>query len=157
MKEIVIRKAEKDDWKKVYELYSRLSNEDLYLRFFHYYRPSEEEVRKLVTEQRDHVTIIAVDEEGKVIGEGTIYDNGEFSLVVDPSYRKRGIGTSIVEKLIEIGKETGLKKIRFYTLPDNIPMIRIGKKLGFKLTFTIDEVYGEKLLTIVESVAETRP
>ncbi|MUM64933.1 GNAT family N-acetyltransferase [Acidianus infernus] len=40
----------------------------------------------------------------------------------------RGIGTSIVEKLIELGKEAGLKKIRFYTLPDNIPMIRISKK-----------------------------
>jgi len=149
MKEIVMKKA--DDWRKVYELYSRLSNEDLYLRFFHYYRPSEEEVRKLVTEQGDHITIIAEDEEGKVIAEGTIYDDGEFSLVVDPNFRMRGIGTAMVEKLIELGKEMGLKKIRFYTLPENIPMIKIGKKLGFKLTFTSDEVYGEKPL-IVESV-----
>jgi|GEM_PF-6376689 len=40
MKEIVMKKA--DDWRKFYELYSRLSDDDLYLRFLHYYRPSEE-------------------------------------------------------------------------------------------------------------------
>jgi len=101
-----------------------------------------------VTEQGDHITIIAEDEEGKVIAEGTIYDDGEFSLVVDPNFRMRGIGTAMVEKLIELGKEMGLKKIRFYTLPENIPMIKIGKKLGFKLKFTSDEVYGEKPLIL---------
>ena len=73
--------------------------------------------------------------------------DGEFSLVVDRKYRGLGIGTLLIKKLIEEAKKIGLKLIKFYTLPENVPMIKIGRKLGFKLRFSEDEVYGEIKLT----------
>ncbi|BDC18817.1 GNAT family N-acetyltransferase [Acidianus sp. HS-5] len=144
--EITLRRAKEEDWNAIYELYSTLSDDDLYLRYFHLYRPTVEDVRKLTTE-KDHVTILA-EYNGKIIGEGTLYNDGEFSLVVDPRFRRCGIGSIIVKSLIEEAKKTGLKKIRFYTLNENIPMIKLGKKLGFELVVDEDEVYGELKLTV---------
>lgn len=138
--QVVYRKAEEKDWKKVLELYNSLSDEDLYLRFFSYHRLSEEEAKKIVS-GGDHYTIV-VELGDKIIGEGTIYNDGEFALVVHPNYRRMGIGTEIVKRLIEVAKEWNLCGVKFYTLPDNYPMIRIGKKLGFTLTEDEDEVFG---------------
>ncbi|ARM74747.1 GNAT family N-acetyltransferase [Acidianus manzaensis] len=139
-KSIRIREAKDEDWREIYSLYTRLSDDDLYLRYFHFYRPSENEIKKLVS-LKDHVTVIAEDD--KIVGEGSIYEDGEFSLVVDPQYRRNGIGALIVKELIKKAKELGLSKVRFYTLPENIAMINLGKKLGFKLRIDEDEVYGE--------------
>lgn len=141
LKNVKIRRAKFEDYEKIYELYCSLSEEDLYLRYFHYYRPSVDEVKNLVL-QKDHVTLVA-ELEGNIIGEGSLYDDGEFSLVVASPYRRQGIGTEIVKSLIEEARKKGLKVVKFYTLPENIPMIRIGQKLNFKLRIGRDEVFGE--------------
>jgi GNAT superfamily N-acetyltransferase len=134
------RKAEEKDWEKILELYNSLSSEDIYLRFFSYHRLTPEEAKKIVS-GGDHYTIVA-ESEAKIIGEGTLYNDGEFALVVHPNYRRIGIGTEIVKKLIEKAKEEKLCEVKFYTLPDNYPMIRIGKKLGFTISEDVDEVFG---------------
>ncbi len=136
---VTLRRAKQEDWNKIYELYSTLSDDDLYLRYFHLYRPTVEDVRKLINEI-DHITILAEYNE-KIIGEGTLYNDGEFSLVVDPKFRRYGIGSIIVKSLIDEAKNMGLKKIKFY-------MIKLGRRLGFKLINNEDEVYGEMKLTI---------
>jgi ribosomal protein S18 acetylase RimI-like enzyme len=150
---ITLRKARIEDWNKIYELYCRLSDDDLYLRYFHLYRPTVEDAKKLTSEE-DHVTVL-VEYDGKVIGEGTLYNDGEFSLVVDPKFRKYGIGSTIVKSLIEEGMKMGLKKIKFYTLSENTAMIKLGRKLGFKLTNEEDEVYGELVLNTGEQSKNT--
>ncbi|MCY0860180.1 MAG: GNAT family N-acetyltransferase [Sulfolobaceae archaeon] len=135
-----IREARPTDWHQIYELYNSLPLEDLYMRFFCLHRFSEEEAKRLVT-LNDHVTIV-VEVAGRIIGEGSLYNTGEFSLVVAPDFRGYGIGTEIVKTLIEKAKQLKMKKIFFYVLRDNIPMIRIGKKLGFKFIEEEGELMG---------------
>lgn len=144
MGNVKIRRAKYEDYQKIYELYNSLSEEDLYLRYFHYYRPSVDELKNLVL-QKDHVTLVA-ELDDKIIGEGSIYDNGEFSLVVAEPYRKQGVGTEIVKALIDEARKMNLKVVKFYTLPENLPMIRVGQKLNFKIYFDRDEVIGELTL-----------
>ncbi|AWR95640.1 GNAT family N-acetyltransferase [Acidianus brierleyi] len=146
---VTLRRAKEEDWNKIYELYSTLSDDDLYLRYFHLYRPTVEDVKKL-TNENDHITILA-EYNGKIIGEGTIYNDGEFSLVVHPEFRRYGIGSMIVKSLINEGKRMGLKKIKFYTLSENMPMIKLGRKLGFKLINDEDEIYGELIVNSIQS------
>ncbi|WP_369610712.1 N-acetyltransferase family protein [Sulfurisphaera javensis] len=134
------RKAKQDDWKGILELYNSLSDDDLYLRFFTFHKLTEEEAKK-IADTREHYTVIA-EINGKIIGEASIYFDGEFAVVVHPDYRKLGIGTELVKRLIEFAKKTGIKKVKFYTLPENYPMIKIGKKLGFKIIEREDEVYA---------------
>ncbi|AEB94929.1 MAG: GNAT family N-acetyltransferase [Metallosphaera sp.] len=137
---LVIREAKKGDIEGVYKLYQSLTPEDLYMRFFTFHRVSYEEIEQLFSRQ-DHVTLLA-ESDGEVIGEATLYDDGEFSVAVDPRQRRGGIGTALVSELIKRARSKTIKKIKFYTLPENYPMIRIGKKLGFKLEFHEDEVVG---------------
>ncbi|WP_338598317.1 GNAT family N-acetyltransferase [Sulfolobus tengchongensis] len=143
--QVKIRKATKEDWEKIYKLYNSLSDEDLYLRFFHLYRITEDDAKRIASNE-DHVTYLA-EIDGNVIGEASLHKDGEFSLVVNRNYRNLGVGTLLVKKLIEEAREMKLSVIKFYTLPENIPMIKIGRKLGFKLRFHEDEVYGEMRLT----------
>jgi len=42
--------------------------------------------------------------------------------------------------LIDLGKSLGMTTFKFFTLPDNIPMIKIGRKLGFDIKIKEDEV-----------------
>ncbi len=133
-----------NDVSKLIELYSSLSEEDLYMRFFIYHKVTQREVEEILS-QRDHVTLLAFRDE-KLVGEGSLYDNGEFSLVVRREHRRNGIGTTIVSSLISLAKDKGLHKVIFYTLPNNYPMIAIGRKLGFSLKFEEEEVEGIKVL-----------
>jgi len=139
------REAKSDDWEGILKLYNSLSDDDLYFRFFTYHRLTEEEARKIAN-TRDHYTVIAEVNE-KIIGEASLYPDGELAVVVSPEFRRNGIGTELVKRLIEYGKRHGMKIIKFYTLPENIPMIKIGKKLGFKIIEREDEVYAYLDLT----------
>ncbi|MDT7900615.1 MAG: GNAT family N-acetyltransferase [Acidianus sp.] len=135
-----IRKANFSDVEGIYNLYNSLSPDDLYMRFFSFKRLSEQDIVNLTKSSK--VTLIAVID-SEIVGEISLYDDdGEFSLVVKPEHRRKGIGTLLVKSIIEEAKKLGMTKVKFYTLPDNIPMIKIGKKLGFTLRFSSDEVFG---------------
>lgn len=134
-----IRKANFSDVEGIYNLYNSLSPDDLYMRFFSFKRLSEQDVANLTKSSK--VTLIAVID-SEIVGEISLYEDGEFSLVVKPEHRRKGIGTMLVKSIIEEAKKLGMSKVKFYTLPDNIPMIKIGKKLGFTLRFSSDEVFG---------------
>jgi len=134
------REAKSDDWEDILKLYDSLSDEDLYLRFFTYHRLTEEEAKR-IADTRNHYTVIA-EVDGKIVGEASLYSDGELAVVVAPDFRKYGIGTELVKRLIEYGKKHGMKTIKFYTLPENIPMIKIGRKLGFKIIERENEVFA---------------
>ncbi len=136
---IQIRKANLSDMEGIYNLYNSLSPDDLYMRFFSFKKLSEQEVLNLTKSSK--VTLLAIIDD-VIVGEISLYEDGEFSLVVKPEYRRRGIGTMLVENIIGEAKKLGITKIKFFTLPDNIPMIKIAKKLGFTLSFSSDEVFG---------------
>ncbi|MCY0850274.1 GNAT family N-acetyltransferase [Sulfuracidifex metallicus] len=142
--ELKIRRASMSDLPHLTELYGSLNDDDLYMRFFIYHKVSEEEVKRILA-QEDHVTLLA-ERDDKIIGEGSLFTNGEFSLVVRREHRRMGVGTKIVESLIEEAKARRIKMLIFYTLPNNYPMIAIGRKLGFTLKFDEDEVIGTKVM-----------
>ncbi|WP_410544583.1 GNAT family N-acetyltransferase [Acidianus sp.] len=119
-----IKKANFSDVEGIYNLYNSLSPDDLYMRFFSFKRLSEQDVVNLTKSSK--VTLIAVID-SEIVGEISLYDDGEFSLVVKPEHRRKGIGTLLVKSIIEEAKKLGMTKVKFYTLPDNIPMIKIGK------------------------------
>ncbi|BCU67668.1 N-acetyltransferase [Sulfolobales archaeon HS-7] len=137
---IEIREATENDWMLIYELYSSLTTEDLYLRFFHFYKFSKNDAIKMTT-GKDHVTFVVL-VNGKIAGEGTLHLSGELSLVTRAEFRRMGIGSIIMKKIIERAKELGLRRLIFYTLLENAAMIALGRKFGFKLEEDEDTVIG---------------
>jgi|GEM_PF-316421 Acetyltransferases len=151
---LVISRAKVEDWKGIYELYSRLDPEDLYNRFFHLYKLNEDEAKK-IAHQRDHVSFVAK-VNNEVIGEASLYylpDNcGEFSIVVDKRFRNLGIGRKLIEEIIKFSINHNFNKIIFYTLSSNAPMITLGRKLGFSITYEEDVVTGFMILNRNQSI-----
>ncbi len=135
---VLYRLVRKEDFDGLLNLYKSLSPDDIFYRFMSFHEVTPEDVAFLVND-KNHVTIVA-EIGGQIVGEASLFGDGEIAVVVHPQFRNRGIGTNLVKHLIEIGKVLGMNTFKFFTLPDNIPMIRIGRKLGFDIRIEEDEV-----------------
>lgn len=71
-----------------------------------------------------------------------VLDEGHITtLAVHPKYRKKGIGTKLIEQLLVDAKERGLKKLFLEVRQSNVPAQKIYKKLGFKVIDRRREYY----------------
>ena len=66
-------------------------------------------------------------------------NQAEFALIVSDRYQKQGLGTELLTRLLEIGKEEQLEAIIGYILSSNYQMQSLCQKLGFKLQPAGDE------------------
>ncbi len=55
-------------------------------------------------------------------------------ILVDESYRRRGIGEILQCHLLEWGKKHGVEKVRLSTINNDIPRFHIYSKVGFRVT-----------------------
>jgi acetyltransferase len=57
----------------------------------------------------------------------------EFALVVSDRFQCHGLGTEMLRRLVQMGRDEGLARITAEVLPDNRAMARVCEKLGFRL------------------------
>jgi len=87
----------------------------------------------------DTLPIIATDN-GRVIGDATLHfspigwsrHEGEIRLTTHPQYRVKGLGTQMIEELIELGRELGLEQISAEIPPKLDKAFYLFEKLGFR-------------------------
>jgi acetyltransferase len=60
-------------------------------------------------------------------------DEGEFAMIVSDPSQRQGLGTEILSRLVQIGRDEGLTRIHAEILAENKPMQRVSEKVGFKL------------------------
>lgn len=75
------------------------------------------------------------------------------SLAVDKKERRKGLGKLLMETAINSLKKQRVPKIVLYTREENLPMIFLSKKLGFKTVDQIDNYYPENGKAVVLSLA----
>ena len=63
----------------------------------------------------------------------------EFALVVSDRFQGLGLGTELLSRLLQVGRDENINRIFGDILPENIEMQRICEKLGFKMTHNIKE------------------
>jgi len=66
---------------------------------------------------------------GRIIGESGLASLGWIG--VDPHYQQRGIGKTLLQRVVEHCKSKGCHKIILYTLPVLIPAMNLYLKCGF--------------------------
>ncbi|MGZ3392486.1 MAG: GNAT family N-acetyltransferase, partial [Isosphaeraceae bacterium] len=66
-------------------------------------------------------------------------DEAEFALVVSDPYQGLGLGTELVSRLLQVGRDENISRIFGDILPENIEMQRICEKLHFELTHNVKE------------------
>ncbi|HLM76980.1 MAG TPA: GNAT family N-acetyltransferase [Rubrobacteraceae bacterium] len=70
---------------------------------------------------------------GLLSGEHAVPSEAELSVLVSDRFQRQGLGTVLLERLLEIGRAEGLHRITADILFDNRPVQRLFKKLGFHL------------------------
>ncbi|MEM1738380.1 MAG: GNAT family N-acetyltransferase [Nitrososphaerota archaeon] len=81
---------------------------------------------------------------------------GDFAVVVADDFQGKGLGTKLIDMLIQVAMEKGLESIYGLVMPENTRMIELCKRLGFEVRYTPEEVIvelnlkGEKISEIPE-------
>ena len=57
----------------------------------------------------------------------------EFSMTISDAWQRHGLGTELLRRLVEIGRDEGLERISADILADNAGMRAVAKKVGFKV------------------------
>ena len=60
-------------------------------------------------------------------------NDAEFAILVSDQYQRTGLGTEILTRLIDIGRDEQLDRVVAEILPQNEGMKRVCRKLGFEL------------------------
>lgn len=72
----------------------------------------------------------------------------ECGLVVADGWRRQGLGTHLLERLIAIARERGVARLSGQVLRENTTMLRLTKKLGFDARPTRDPAVVEVILDL---------
>jgi ribosomal-protein-alanine N-acetyltransferase len=98
-------------------------------------------------------TFIVAEVEGRIVGyvmcrieraislRGFLTRGHVVSIAVLPNYRRRGIGTALMEKAMEGMIEYGAKEAYLEVRTSNIPAMNLYRKLGFRVTNRILHYY----------------
>ena len=146
---VTIRPIRPEDEPLMVKFHETLSEESVYMRYFHMMNLTQRTAHERLT----RICYIDYDREMALVAEHTDPDTGEreimgvsrlsrhgaspdeaeFSVLVSDRFHRRGVGTLLVGRILEVGRAEDLRRITAEILFDNRPMQDISKKLGFHL------------------------
>jgi acetyltransferase len=167
---VTIRPIRPEDEPLIVKFHETLSEESVYCRYFHLMklqtRVSHERLTRICFIDYDREMALVADYKDQQTGEHTIlgvgrlskshaHNEAEFSLLVSDRFQGRGLGTELLRRLLEVGREEKLDRITAEILPDNQVMQHLCKKLGFSLTPEMDVVSAiyDKLGTPIVAIS----
>ncbi|MFW9990699.1 MAG: GNAT family N-acetyltransferase [Candidatus Odinarchaeota archaeon] len=136
------------DERALQELFYSLDDQSRYYRFFHpvkYFR--HETAQPLVNiDHHNNAAIVVIDPESPsddIIAVGRYFweprtNMAEISFMVHNDWRNKGITQLLLRYLIRIAQENGIKGFTGDVILDNIPMVHIIKKIGYKVNTYIE-------------------
>jgi acetyltransferase len=146
-REVFVRPMRPDDEAMVHTFFTRVTPEDVRLRFFAPVRAFSHEFIARLT-QIDYaraIALVAIDPAtGEMLGAVRLhadanYDTGEYAILVRSDLKGHGLGWSLMQIMIEYAHWLGLKTIEGQVLRENTTMLQMCRELGFKITQDADE------------------
>ncbi len=155
-REIMIRPIRPEDETLHYKLFKSLSRQSNYFRFFSFRRhlTHEQAARFTQIDYDREMAIIALLQEEKQersIGVNRLTyqarsDQHEFAIVVADEFQGTGVGSILMQRLLEIARDRQVKQIIGIVLAENLKMINFCRAFGFKvksqegnsITFSLD-------------------
>ena len=141
MTELSLRFATPEDADAIFQLVLGLAK---YERLEHEVVSTSLDFRKTLTDSESNVEVLLAQWSGETIGFALFFEN--FStflgkpglyledLFVQPDFQGKGVGTALVERLIEIAKESNYGRVEWAVLDWNEPAIKFyEEKIGAKL------------------------
>jgi len=151
----------KEDADKLYAFFSRVPREDrLFLR-------DDVSIRDVIdswTQELDYEKVLPLVAEvgGNIVGDATLHRRtfgwtshvGKVRLVIDRDYRGKGLGTVLIEELIDIAKKAGLEQLVAELMSDQTGALSAFKRLGFEkeavfFNYVKDQMGEERNLVVM--------
>ena len=142
-REILFRPIKPEDEPLWLDMFQSFSEEAILYRFFQIIKetPHEVRVRYCNIDYDREIAIVPVIKEGnttKILGVGRLITEpdgktGEIAFIIRDGWQGLGLGTKLVDYVIEIAPEIGIKKIIAIILQENYRAIKLVEKMGFKL------------------------
>jgi len=138
---VFVRPIRPEDEPRIHEFLRHVTAEDLRLRFF---APMKEFTHPFIARltQLDYaraMAFAAFDEMTKEllgvvrIHSDSIYENGEYAILLRSDLKGRGLGWALMQMIIEYAKSEGLKAISGDVLTENTVMLAMCRSLGFEV------------------------
>ncbi|MBE7383890.1 MAG: bifunctional acetate--CoA ligase family protein/GNAT family N-acetyltransferase [Leptolyngbya sp. SIO1E4] len=152
---VTVRPIRPEDEPLLVKFHRTLSEESVYFRYFHLmtlsHRIAHERLTRICFIDYDRDMALVVDKKDGVNGDHEVLaaarlsklhgrNEAEFAMLVSDAYQKQGIGTKLLEQLVQVGRDEGLKCITAEILHENRAMQRVCEKVGFSLKRTPDFV-----------------
>jgi acetyltransferase len=145
---VTIRPIRPEDEPLIVQFHQTLSEESVYLRYFSLMKLS----RRIAHERLTRICFIDYDREMALVadyknpqtGEHEILgvarlskmhgiNEGEFAMLISDPYQRRGLGTELLKRIIQVGRQEKLTRITADILAENVPMQKVAEKVGFHL------------------------
>lgn len=139
---VLLRPIKPEDETLLDELFKSLSEETMRLRFFQVIKDVTHETltRYCNLDYDREVAIVAERQKDKkrIIGAGRVIlepggKSGEFAVLVGDEWQGLGLGSKLIDYIVQIGKDAGLETIYGFVISDNSQMINLCTKKGFKM------------------------
>jgi acetyltransferase len=160
---VTIRPIRPEDEPLMVQFHQTLSEHSVYFRYFHMIKLSQrvahERLIRICFNDYDRELALVADRQDPQTSEHAILAVGrlskrpgkneaEFALLVGDPFQGQGLGSELLRRLLQVGRDERLDRIVADILPDNYAMQRICKELGFRLQHRMDEGVVEAELVL---------
>jgi acetyltransferase len=156
---VTIRPIRPEDEPLMVQFHKDLSHETVrqrYLKTVHYEeRIAHDRLTRICFNDYDREIALVVEANKEILGlirltkiPGT--DDATFTLMMKDGWQNQGIGTKLMQKILEVAKEEKVKRIRAQMLEENFQMQKLCKHFGFTLNPKEKYIYADKQISCFE-------
>jgi acetyltransferase len=146
--DVLLRPIKPEDEPLWLEMFQNFSEESIRYRFFQMLKDTPHEVRVRycnIDYDREIAIVAELTEEGrrKILGVSRLSvepdgKSGEMAFIVGDKWQNFGLGTKMVDYVLDIAKEMGVENVYSIMLPDNYRALSLTKKMGFDIEYLGD-------------------
>jgi acetyltransferase len=152
--EVVMRPIRPEDEPLMIKFHATLSERSVYLRYFHLMslsqRIAHERLTRICFIDYDREMALVVERRNPANGEREILGVGrltkllgandaEVAVLISDQFHDRGLGKELLARLLIVGADEKLAKLKADILPDNRDVMRIFEKVGFSLRHSLED------------------
>lgn len=156
-----IRLARPEDDDGVAAMHQRCSEETTYQRYFAPVTEWREDQLHRIAGGHRGATLVAIAPDGSIVGLGNVFpdqpgdtDTAEIAVIVEDAWQGRGLGSRLLEHLVEISKRQGFTHLVALVLATNTGMQRVLERLDIPWTHDTDPELGASVVRMTAPLPE---
>jgi acetyltransferase len=141
--EVLLRPIKPEDEPMWLEMFQGFSEESIRYRFFTVIKDTPHEMRVRycnIDYDREIAIVVEITDQGRkqILGVGRLPlepggTRGELAFIITDKWQGFGLGTKLVDHVLDVAKDMGVEEVYAYMLPDNYRAQALTRKMGFEL------------------------